>query len=515
MATADYDVRIDWNDDGDFGDTGEDVSSRTMAQRTPIRIQYGRDQARSLAPPQPGTALFELNNESRDYSPANASSPLFGNLETGRETRIQATHDATTYALYRGFLDDYKLLPNNSDRSVQLTAIDGLGQLRGQKISTAVHHSIRTGEAINLILDAAGWPEADRDIDLGASTIRWWWEEETDAFTALVRTVNTEGPPAIITADGDGAIVFRDRHHRLLDSASLTSQATFRGTGTEPLHSEPMIIDHGWKHIVNAVTFSVDEYAPAMIADVVWTSDRSISVADGETVQIRAESTEPFINAITPEAGTDYILQSGSIEVTLTRDSGASTLIRIKATGGPAVIDSLQLRAFPLTVARTVQVRAEEPVSIGKYRRRTYDPPPTPWLNANDAVGIADVILAHRATRRPTVQIVIRNANDARLTQMLERDLSDRITIIEDEASLSDEFYIEQIQHFISDAGMAHTTTFSCEQVAEQVSNAFTFDVTGQGFDDGVFGEIGFDDPDTMFRFDTAGQGFDDGLFAH
>jgi hypothetical protein len=52
--------------------------------------------------------------------------------------------------------------------------VDNLADLRGQTISTSVYQSIRTGEAINVILDTWGWPTALRDLDPGATVIPFW-----------------------------------------------------------------------------------------------------------------------------------------------------------------------------------------------------------------------------------------------------------------------------------------------------------------------------------------------------
>jgi len=52
-------VGIDWNDDADYSDTGEDVSTRVLANPG-IAIDRGRDQVRSLAPPMAGAATFDL-----------------------------------------------------------------------------------------------------------------------------------------------------------------------------------------------------------------------------------------------------------------------------------------------------------------------------------------------------------------------------------------------------------------------------------------------------------------------
>lgn len=513
MTVPEYQVHIDWDDDGTFTGTGEDVSERVDVGRSLVHVEYGRDQSRALAPTQPGLAGLDVNNETRDYTPGNTASPLYGLLGPGHRLRIQAVHASTTYPLYQGFVADYDVDPDVAEPRLHLSGIDALGRLAAVKLSTPLHHAIRTGEAIGLVLDAVGWPAADRDLDLGATTIPWWWEDGTDAAAAIDRIVQSEGPPALATVDSDGLFVFRDRHHRLQRAASLTSQVTFH-CENEPVLSAQMSLDYGWSDIINDIAFDVPERQPGSAPAVVWDSDLAHSVADGETLSLTATSGDPFTGAVTPVEGTDYQLRSGTVEVSLSRTSGASVTILVKGVGGPAVIDSLQLRALPVSVARTVVVSVEDPASIQQYGRRSYPRQVPPWVNANDALAVAEVILGQRAHRLPTVTFMVKGLSDARLTQQLSRDLSDRITIDADTADLNDEFFIERISHDID--GIEHRTTFGCEQAVGQITDAFTFDVSGRGFDDGRFGLVGLDDPDAMFIFDHATQGqFDVGQFAH
>ena len=55
----------------------------------------------------------------------------------------------------------------------------------------------------------------------------------------------------------------------------------------------------------------------------------------------------------------------------------------------------------------------------------------------------------------------------------------------------------------------------SADPSQSQLSNPFTFNVAGKGFDQGLFQGGGIDDPSTMFRFDTAGHGFGQGVFVN
>jgi hypothetical protein len=510
MRDITYDVHIDWNGDGDFGDPNEDVSADVQR---PITLRYGRDQARASAPPAAGRAEFDLKNQAGKYSPENTSSPLFGNLLPGRRVRIQAEHDSTAYNLFQGFIDDFQVTPAIGLPRVSLTALDGLARFRGVRISTGVLEAVQTGAVIDRILDEIGWPTADRDLDRGVTTIRWWWEEDTDALEALERVLNSEGPPAMLTVSGDGKVVFRDRHHRLTRAASLTSQATFSESGgTEPVHARPLRYDIGWRDVVNRISIEVEERRPTGERVNVFETEQNYTIPNGETVVIGARGNDPFIRALAPVAGTDFELVSGTVQVTLDRTSGASANITIRAVGGTAKITGMKLRAYALA-STPYKVEVSDPASITSYGPRS-SPHDAPWCGVHDALAVGEAVLAHRSVRLPVVQMRLQGSEDARILQQLSRDLSDRITIVEPSISLNHQFYIDLIEHTISGDGKLHETTFGCEMVPPKPAVPFTFGVSGRGFGQGAFDVRGLDNPSTMFRFDTSGQGFGDGRFA-
>ena len=510
---ATYRVLVDWRDNG-FADLADDVTSRVLDQRTPVTTRYGRDQIRQLSPTAPGELGCEINNISRDYSPENTSSPLAGFIAPGRRVQLEATNAGVSKVVYTGYLDDFDLKPGINDRSVPVSCIDALGRMRGVSVTTGLYRGIRTGDAIGLVLDAVGWPADARDLDSGASYLPYWWLDDADAYDALMQLADSEGPAALVTVDSQGRIVFRDRHHRLTRAESLNVQATWRSSGTEPVISDPVNYNHGWKEIVNSVSVEVPLRQPDPVPSAVWSAQGLITIAAGTPVQIIARAGNPFLAAVTPVEGVDYARLSGTLSVTLSRDSGQSTTITLTSAGG-AVIQDLQLRAYAIS-STSVVVTVEDQQSIDKYGRKSYQSGRLPvWANAYDAFAILSLIVAQRAERLPTISVTMRGAgNPARLIECLTRNLSDRIHLTESLTGLDADCFIEQIAHSISQGGLEHVTTFGLEKIPPVVSTPFQFDTAGRGFNQGLFLGGGLDNPSTMFRFDTAGVGFDQGVFA-
>lgn len=519
---AQYTVAVDWGDDGSF--TGDDdVTADVLAQG--VTIEYGRDQDRQLSPARVGQAAFQLCNASREFSPENQSSPLFGDLDAARPTKIETTFQSTLYPLHQGRIDDFTVHADFNNRTVDFTSVDELSLFQGFDLSTALYPALRTGSIVNIILDELGWTAA-RSIDPGATIVPWWWSEG-NALDALQEIVRSEGPPAIAYVAPDGTFVFRDRHHRILDDPSLIPQAAFSAaavacdapavTGMD--YTAPFVYQHGWRDIINSATFSVEERVPDPTFSVIWSTDTPFTIQDGETVTVDVEATEPFTDLQTLVAGVDIIW---NFAVTLSamqfRRSGQSVRIMITASGGTATITYMQVRGRSVPVARTTKITVEDSTSIASHGKRSY-PSDAPWVNVEDAFAVASVIVAHYAERRPIVEMRITAQDATHLGQILSREISDRITIRNDELGLNADFFIENISHFIQrmyqDRMPVHSAVFGCERVLETSGdNPFTFDKVGAGFDQGTFGVFGVDDPDTVFIFDDPVQGqFDVGLF--
>lgn len=611
-----YSVAVDWTKDGDFSDVNEDVTADIVSETT---VTYGRDQERQLSPAAVGSSSFSLINVDRTYSPEYVSSPLYGDLNPACPVRMQTQYLSTTYNLFRGVIDDFDVTADRSNRTVDLTCLDTSSLLQGVDLSTEIYGSLRTGDLINLVLDLASWT-GPRDIDLGATVVPYWWEEGTDALSAIDKLVKSEGPPAIAYVSPDGTFIFRDRHHRLLRVESLASQGTFSarrldcledidfdrytgatatGQGTAATQDYIVVADsdatdiligdtvklfnssgalkqdtiftvtgkpsafgftniqytpnssvvtvlndqvrvgifpteesgdgsfdytpsfvyaHGWRDIINSVTFEVEERSKEGSLTDVWTSEDSVTLGIGESADIEVSTSDPFMDAVTPQLTTDYTTSgAGVVGITLSRTSGQSSRITLQAIGGSVTINDLKLRAKALSVRRTRKVILKDTGSITLHGERSY-PESAPWANANDAGAIASMILLHYARRRPTVQLRVVTQDPAHFAQVLERTLSDRIHIYNGELGLDSDFFIERVTHTIARMNVqgkppVHSVIFGCEKDLSISTNPFTFDKRGSGFDDGVFDPITADNPASVFIFDHLTQGqFDVGV---
>ena len=484
------DLYIDWDNSATFLDAaGEDVSSRVRAAPG-ISCTRGRDQIRALAPPAAGSLMATLDNQSQDYSPENGASPLDGNLLPGRRVRyVSATgtrylyeeagltyeqsgvaydSDATSYTLWTGLLDDLPQHPEALSKSVDSPALGTLSRLAGKTISTALYSSITTDVALGHLLDAAGWPAADRVLDTGKTTLGYWWLDNEDALQAALTLFSTEGPGAALYEDGQGRIVFESRHYRLLTARSITAQVTLRDTGAEPLFSAPFVYNPNLKNVINACTVTVKTRTAKTLA-VIWSLGSTVTLGPNEsrTYTARASGDDPFTAAVTPVDATDYTVSAGSLStVSLDRTSGASVTVTLTAGSSGATVTGLQLRAQAVTVDSSTDLSQSVDVTTSqdRYGVRTYALPVRAELPINTAQDFCNAVVSRYQAPRATVQLTLNNGNDTRLTQALSREISDRLTVVEAQSVISDDFFIEQIAHQARAGGRHHLTTFSCEK---------------------------------------------------
>lgn len=507
-----------------------DITSRTLSKRTSITFKKGRDQSRSLSPVTSAETSIEVQNRDSMLSPNNTGSVLAGSLLPGRDVLLRNTYGGVTYNLFRGHIDDYAIDPYIDKQSVTFSAGDALALLAETHISTDLWQGLRTGGAIGKVLDYAGWPADKRDLDTGATVIAWWWEEGVTALEAIQKLVDSEGLPAMIGVDGAGRFTFRDRTHRIVRTASRTSQATFRPTGTEPLYSAPFQYNLGWKDLINSATFdvtpriglvetqsNVPDDGPRLsgngVKPAVWSTPETISIPVGQIYTFTVSTTDPFLNAQVPVGSytgdyagfNDYTLIQGAVSIQLSRASGQSLNIYVTSTSGTAIVQGMQIRADSIVPAPTSQVASKDTVSVALNKERTFTGQNPVWANANDAQAIADAVVGQRASALPTVSFTLNNGDDARMVQMMTRQLSDRIHVIEPQSFTDDDFYIESIEHTISEAGKRHVVEVGCERAPNSNSaSTFTFDSVTAGFDTGKFGYSGVSDPLTAYILDSS-----------
>ena len=179
-----------------------------------------------------GTATITLDNSDRRFDPFNLVGPYaaagVSNLRPMVPCRISATYAGVRWPIFYGFVDEWD--PEYSEPaagSCTVTVSDAFKVLANNDplgLVTPVGGNELSGARINRILDAAGWPTADRRIDGGDSQLQATTLAQ-NILTELKLTADSERGELLV--DADGAVLFRERHARMERSASINVQAVF------------------------------------------------------------------------------------------------------------------------------------------------------------------------------------------------------------------------------------------------------------------------------------------------
>lgn len=116
-----------------------------------------------------------------------------------------------------------------------------------------------TGERVARVLDLAGWPAADRDLDTGRSIMGPYLDAESNALSIAQRAEATEG--GALWQAPDGRITFRDRHAAIQDWNATVSQAAFTddGAATNPQHYTVLDLSYDDTLIINEASVTWDD----------------------------------------------------------------------------------------------------------------------------------------------------------------------------------------------------------------------------------------------------------------
>lgn len=446
---AAYALEVDWNNDGDFGDAYEDISAYTTA----LDYYYGRDYAsqlvgRSVA----GKLRAQLLNTNGLFSSFNASSPLTGNLLPRRKVRLRSVNADTV--IFAGFLEGPPKVTTEQGSlpKAELNVIGPLALLGNPnlKISVALMENVRTDQVVTAILDAAGWPVANRTIARGDVVLGRWFAEEKGALQALQEIEEAEG--GFLREGVNWDIIFENRYYRYYNSSSNTSQATLSDAASAALPYRGINQDDPLRQIYNRIEVEVKSYVMDSVDSTLWSSPEVITLQAGESRTIYAKfasdiafvRTIPYITyvaTVTPSSlsgslTTLFTPRGRSVLVTLTNTHGSSSMEVTFVIIGKAFRDS-----------DSVIVRREDTTSQSKYDIRTY-PFSSPWYpNIAYADAAASFALDMYKDPHPVLGIQFPIKPDAMWLESVFRRISHRITVTANGTQtylgINEDFFVE------------------------------------------------------------------------
>jgi hypothetical protein len=161
-----------------------------------------------------GNLSLRIVDQNGDFNPQNPSSPYFELLTPMKKVQITATYSGVTYPIFSGFITSYvNVQPKDATEVAYttITAVDAYRLAQNAQISTVTGASAGdlSGTRINQILNTIDWPNTQRDVDAGLTTLQNDPGTNRTSLGALQTAADSEY--GAIYVDASGNFVFQDR----------------------------------------------------------------------------------------------------------------------------------------------------------------------------------------------------------------------------------------------------------------------------------------------------------------
>jgi hypothetical protein len=495
MAVGKYFILVDWNADGDYSDAYDDITGDALE----VSWSRGRDYASQLTGNSiSGRLAVTLINNDGKYSPSDTGSPLTGNLVPGRSVQIQAGEGLFPYTFpvsfedvprWTGRIDSITPSPSAEELKTCVIEVFGvLGYLNQFPLELATQTSRRTDVAVGDVLDGVGWPADDRTLDTGLTTIPRFWFSGTGVIDALRQLQEAEA--GFIMEAKDGKVVFQNRYHRLTESTSTTSQATFSdASGATNTYMALEQLDP-ISTVINHVEGEFRSYTVASVA-VLWTQPEtgsdSPTLAPGEVKTFEAVYPNPNsandaseVNAWTTPAATTDVLANTASDGSGTNKTSDLTIAAVKSSERMAItltngsidavyLTKIQARGTAVTQDDPVIVRSIDTASKTKFGERKYVAGTPFFPSTADAQAFCDYQVALYESPIDILTMTFTAATNDNIEPALNLDISNRITIVatnDAQLGLSGDFFIEAVSHRLAAGTTDHIVQWQLSPVA-------------------------------------------------
>ena len=288
-------------------------------------------------------------------------------------------------------------------------------------------------------------------------------------LTAIYRLQDEED--GLFYVDADGFYRFEEREHRI-SAAHTASKAVYCDTYNG---SDPAFTDEEWEegtdHLENVIVVQYRRGQPSAGEVTLWQSgrahdgSRAIRFLAGETVTVVAYIAEGEYDAAfhvtSPLSAGDYEANSspdgtgvdlaGDVTAAVT-DSGRywASAIKIELTaadtlsfGTEGYLTQLRLRGRAVKLQGPSEVEASDAASVANFGERRRIVRCNFITNHEEASLLAESRLERRKQSKPAMVLTLAAGDRATLHHMVQRGISDRITVRESALGIDRDFFIE------------------------------------------------------------------------
>src|SRR5579871_5148 len=501
--TTTWTIAIDWNRNGSYTDTNDDVTSFVISANWTLGMQQAYQDCADNS-----VLKLVLNNSDKRFSPENGSSPLAGNLLPFRPVRIQSNDGTTIRTHWVGWIDSIQpSVGMYKERLVTIVASGPLQLLKATETQLGLQQNQSTDQIIAQLIKEVVFPPAlskawvlervgnsELDQTTVLADITLYSNLDTGNLVLAVAAdnwVNDGGPSNIpkntfdvsqaiqdITGaehgkflfDRTGLALFWNRYHLLQGENSVATfsdtmhDLTYTFAGIDQIKNEIIVVCH--PRTVSTST-----------TDVLWQlpSNTVIRVEPGQTrtvyikyedatsaKRIGANNVSVTNLAFDPSIG-------GTATASVTPDANGANLTFVNSGTTPAVVTQCTVQGSKITDLGEMEVRSFDETSIVNFGRRTLRINLPSIDNINDAQYIADFERIRRSQAIGMVtSITLLSSGQQPSTlqaQQLARTLGDHITITETQTGHTADYYIIGEAHELTNSTLLWKTTWFLEPV--------------------------------------------------
>ena len=445
-----WDVSVDW--DGDYYLESNEATRLVGASISRGRKRLLQPNGQGFEKIATGKATVTLLNRDGRFDGWNAASPLYPNVDGGKEIRIRVRdlNSGIIYPLFRGTITNINPTGSGRDAKVTISASDGLDYVRNNAARVAMQLGITPDAAIGKVLDAIQWPNRwGRNLDVSTETIPYWWASSSKkAMSEIEDLAQSFLGYFSITADGQARFV----HRTSIASAVMSydqSQLLKEIGNPQP-----------WEIRRNITRLKVHPRTQAATGTIWQLIGNTPSVLNGAanaftifTPYTYNNAPVPAINVITPVATTDWKVNSlstglgtdltGSCTLAFTDFGDSAKVVITNNSGSTGYITLLQIRGDAIYEVNSADITYPKDVdTVSNPRELIFD---LQWQqDLNVGRDLADVLGPFYAGLNPIPFISIDNRPELQYTP----DLFDIVDISIEKLGLSGySFRVGGIEH--------------------------------------------------------------------
>ena len=499
--TTTWKVLIDWDRNGDFTGTYDDVTTYVLHAKWYLGFSQAYAEVANDS-----TLELVLDNSDKRFSPENNDSVLNGKLLPLRTVRITSDDGTTERIHWQGWLQN--ILPvagKYGERSIQMTAAGAMQFLKAAESKIELQENKRTDEVIDTLIREVVFPPSvtkgafvgipgfseisqnayvvDLDdirvLDEGAVTLELaadnWVskggfadrpKDTFDVYRGIKDMIATERGKFFF--DRTGRAIFWNRHKLLAD---YTSSATFNDTMQELKYSygSMELLKNELRVTCHPRTISDNDQ------DILWQLEGSVIRVDpNDTRELYIKFEDDSENRIGGQDVTvgDLEFEKGSASATVEAKANGANLIFTNNTSEEAIISACIVRGRRITDKGYMEASAEDTDSIVTYGRRTMRVNLPSMDDLEQAQYIADFELLRRKDPIGQVQAIscISHAKSGggQHAHQLARTIGDFITITETQTGHSQDHVIVGEAHELGEAATYLKTTWYLEPATDR-----------------------------------------------